>query len=73
MEEKIKCYRNTLPVDVPPFVISINSRQIKRHTITSNRIDKKNNEENSPKAIDIKCKQTTTVPPLSIVTGKSPI
>jgi hypothetical protein len=27
---------NTLPVDVPPVRVSINSRQIKRNTITTN-------------------------------------
>jgi hypothetical protein len=63
---------NTLPVDVPPVRVSINSRQIKRNTITTNRVEKKNSEENLPKTVDIKCKQTTTVASLSIVTGKSP-
>jgi hypothetical protein len=37
---------NTLPVDVPPVRVSINSRQIKRNTITTNRVEKKNSEEN---------------------------
>ena len=63
---------STLPVDVPPVRVSINSRQIKRNTITTNRVEKKNSEENLPKTVDIKCKQTTTVASLSIVTGKSP-
>ena len=63
---------NTLPVDVPPVRVSINSRQIKRNTITTNRVEKKNSEENLPKTVDIKCKQTTTIASLSIVTGKSP-
>jgi len=63
---------NALPVDAPPVKISINNRQIKRNTITSNRVDKKNSEVNLPKTVDIKWKQTTTVAPLSIVTaGKS--
>jgi hypothetical protein len=61
---------NTLPVDVPPVRVAINSRQIKRNTITTNRVEKKNSEENLPKMVDIKCKQTTTVASLSIVTRK---
>jgi hypothetical protein len=63
---------STLLVDVPPVRVSINSRQIKRNTITTNRVEKKNSEENLPKTVNIKCKQTTTVASLSIVTGKSP-
>jgi hypothetical protein len=62
---------HTLPVDVPPVRISINSGQIKRNTMTTN-IDKQNSKENLPKMIDIKCKQTTTLASLSIVNGKSP-
>jgi hypothetical protein len=62
----------TIPVDVPRDRVSINSRQIKRNTITANRVEQKNSEENLPKTVDIKCKQTTTVASLSIVTGKSP-
>jgi hypothetical protein len=41
-------------------------------TITTNKGDKKNSEENLPKTVDIECKQTTTVTSLFIVTGKSP-
>ena len=63
---------NTLPVDVPPARVSINSRKIKRNTITTNRVEKKNSEENLSKTVDIKCKQTTRVTSLFIVTGKSP-
>jgi hypothetical protein len=33
---------STLLVDVPPVRVSINSRQIKRNTITTNRVEKKN-------------------------------
>jgi hypothetical protein len=42
---------NTLPVDVPPVRVAINSRQIKRNTITTNRVEKKNSEENLPKTV----------------------
>jgi hypothetical protein len=63
---------STQPVDVPRVRVSINSRQIKRNTITTNRVEQKISEDNLPKTADIKCKQITTVASLYIVTGKSP-